>query len=207
MLIAKDEDKQFEKLKEGTHQAVCYSVWDLGDQPVEYQGQQKIQHKIMIAFETKERMKEGEYANQRFGIFKEYTLSLGEKSNLRKDLENWFAKKFTEETAKAGFDIEKLIGKNVLLSITHNKKGYATISGMSKPMEGQEKLIPENSNTKIPEWVQKKINNAVVISASENFADDTNDYDIDMSRTNNNTKQDDGMDFDPSLPGQDEIPF
>ena len=77
---------------------------------------------------------------------------MSEKANLRKDLEGWRGKSFTESELE-GFDLEKLIGSNCMLNIVYNKKGKAKISGISKLMAGLSPLIPETKR-RVPDWVK-----------------------------------------------------
>ena len=67
-------------------------------------------------------------------ITKDYTVSLNEKANLRKDLAAWRGKDFTDEEAE-GFDVSKLLGVYAMVNVTHkaNAKGKirANISGLS----------------------------------------------------------------------------
>lgn len=157
MIIAKDEGKSFELMPAGTVQAVCYAVWDLGKQKVVWNNEEKIQKKVIIAWETTHTMKnEGEYFGKRMVVSKRYTNMLFEKATLCKDIESWRGKAFTKEE-KEGFDLETLVGVNCLLSIVHNDskgKTYANVSNVSQIMAGQKKLIPEN-NKEAPEWVRK----------------------------------------------------
>ena len=56
-----------------------------------------------------------------FIVSKEFTLSLHEKASLRKFLESWRGKGFTEQEA-AHFDVSKLLGKPCMLNIIHKTK-------------------------------------------------------------------------------------
>jgi hypothetical protein len=157
MIIAKEpEGKGFEK-PEGTFQAVCYSVWDIGMQKSVFAGEEKRQHKIIIAWEIDKLIEtEGQYKGKRFVVTNKYTLSLHEKSLLRKHLESWKGKGFSESELK-GFDIEKLIGVNCILNIIKtekNGKTYTNIAAIMPCMKGTIPLKPENSTTP-PEWVKK----------------------------------------------------
>ena len=158
-LIAKNESTggNFEKTPSGTHQAVCYAVWDLGYQKTSYNGEDKIQHKAVISWEVNKTIEsEGEYHGKRFVISNRYTISLYSKAKLREHLESWFGRSFVDEE-KTGFDLEKLVGKNCLLNIVHNEsngKTYANISGVMAVTDGTEPMIPEN-NTEPPDWVKK----------------------------------------------------
>ena len=74
-------------------------------------------------------------------ISQEFTLSMNEKANLRKFLESWRGKGFTEEEAKV-FDITKLLGVPCMLSIIHkeSKKGneFEVISSVAAMPKGVE---------------------------------------------------------------------
>jgi hypothetical protein len=66
-------------------------------------------------------------------IKKSYTKSLHEKAGLRKHLESWRGKSFTEEEAK-GFDIEKLLGVYCMINVTsdeHDGKTYSNVAAIS----------------------------------------------------------------------------
>jgi hypothetical protein len=128
MIIAKAEPTNFEPAPTGTIQAVCAFVSDIGFQEGEYQGEKNVMHKVIVSWELSEKMKDG----RPFMMSKYYTLSLGDKANLKKDLESWRGKVFTEEE-RAGFDIEKLIGANCLLTVIAHKadKDKRVIAGIA----------------------------------------------------------------------------
>lgn len=125
MARASGDGQTFTPAPVGVHQAVCVDVVDLGLLDVTWQGVKKTQHKINVAWQIAEDRDDG----KPYLVFKRYTLSLSEKANLRKDLESWRGKKFTRDE-EMGFDIERLIGVNCLLNITHNEvkdKTYANV--------------------------------------------------------------------------------
>lgn len=166
-IVAKGSEYKFFPIPAGTHQAVCYGVWDIGRQKSGYFDKNEnevIQHKVVIAWELNELMKEGDYEGKRFVILKEYSLSLGEKANLTKDLTSWRGVPFTDEEKK-GFDIEKLVGVNCVLGIVHGKKKNGddknVISAIMKCPKGMPSLNPENPSNKMPKWVEEKAKNAV----------------------------------------------
>ena len=172
-LIAKDNGSNKTPLplpESGTTQAVCCAVWDLGLQKTTYMGEEKIQHKVIIAWEIAEKINapESEYNGKRYMLNKKYTLSLGEKANLRKDLESWRGKKFTAEEVKNGFDLEGLYGINCLLGVEHvpdrtdPSKVYANVTAILPPPKGYEKMTPERAkDEQPPKWVLEKIAQAV----------------------------------------------
>lgn len=176
-ILATNNAVERELTPEGTHVAICYSMIDLGTKEEDYEGQTKKQHKARLEWElpgetftyTKDDVEHTGAAR----IGKDYTLSMNEKSNLRKDLTSWRGQAFTEDQAKS-FDITVLIGKPCLITITHSTtkagKKYAKISGIANMVKGMEipKQINENflfefdnySEEKfamIPKWIQDLI--------------------------------------------------
>uniref|UniRef100_A0A6M3LET5 Uncharacterized protein n=1 Tax=viral metagenome TaxID=1070528 RepID=A0A6M3LET5_9ZZZZ len=148
MLMASSEGSTREPIPAGMHHAICYSVYDLGHQ---YSEQfDKSSHKCVIIWELPDERiqieKDGETKDLPKITSKQYTLSLHEKANLRKDLESWRGKVFTEAEL-AGFDIHNLIGINCMLQIIHKQrdgKTYANISAIVPLMKGMAKKAPEN---------------------------------------------------------------
>lgn len=171
-ILAKDNsENNFAKLplpEPGTVQAVCCGVWDLGLQMTKFQnddGSNKVQRKVIIAWEISQLINapESEYNGKPYMLNKTYTLSLGEKANLRKDLESWNGKPFTKEQLEKGVDLEKLYGVNCLLGVKHVQderdpnKVYANVTAILPPMKGAEKLTPVRAkDEKPPKWVQEK---------------------------------------------------
>jgi hypothetical protein len=108
-------------------------------------GQKKRLHKVNITWElpTEVAVFKEEKGPEPFVVSKTYTLSMYEKANLRKDLESWRGKGYTDEEAQR-VDITKLIGQPCILSVIHQprkddpSKNYVAISSISKLMKGQE---------------------------------------------------------------------
>lgn len=169
-LIAKDSGGDFEITPEGTHLGICYSVIDLGLQFNEKFS--NTSHKVMLSFEfPDEKMAD----DRPFVISKAYTLSLSKKSNLRRDLESWRGKIFTEKEL-LGFDLGNILGKACLINVIHSQvenKTYANIAAMMPLPKGT--VIPKLINARIyyeiekhnesvfvgiPEWIQKIIKKA-----------------------------------------------
>jgi hypothetical protein len=132
----------YEPLEAGTYAARCYSMVYLGTLDEKFQGQEKTQKKVRLTFELPTELKvfKEEKGEQPCVLSKEFTLSMHEKSGLRKFLQNWRGKAFTEDEAKK-FDITVLLGKPCMLSVIHktsaaNGKTYAEIAGVSTLMKG-----------------------------------------------------------------------
>jgi len=112
----------------GSHLARCYRIIDLGTQKTEYLGQIKHLRKVMFGWELHGEDNDGNPLitdkNEPMAIFKNYTLSLNDKANLRLDLQSWRGKPFTE-TEAMGFDIGVVLGKWCMLNVIQrpNKEG------------------------------------------------------------------------------------
>ena len=130
MLLKESGSAEFEQPPVGTHVARCIKLIDIGTQEGEYQGKATRKRQIIIGWELgNELMSEGEYAGKPFSVSKFYTMSLGEKANLRKDLSNWRGRDFTPEEL-AGFEAKNLLGKCCMVSLTENDKGRARVTGV-----------------------------------------------------------------------------
>lgn|SRR3990167_3708594 len=135
-IYATNEGGSYEPVPAGNHVARCISMIHLGTLKQEFQGKQTELNKIRITWELPEETKvfKEENGEQPYTVSKEFTLSMNEKANLRKFLESWRGKGFTEEEAKK-FDVTKLLGVPCMLSVIHktSKQGktYADISAVS----------------------------------------------------------------------------
>lgn len=118
----------------GSHAAVCCDVVDLGIVETTYQGQTKRKHMVRLSWQIDEPRDDG----KPFMVSKRYTLSLREKAGLRKDLESWRGRPFTEaELAK--FDVEILLGVGCFLNVVHRTVGtdtYANVAAIMKLPKG-----------------------------------------------------------------------
>ena len=119
----------FELTPEGAYIARCIKVIDLGTQTTTGQYGTKSQKKVMVTWELLDddvKMKDGKpFAANQF-----YTASLHEKSQLRKDLEAWRGKKFTDDEL-AGFDLNNVLGTYCYLQVVHSADGqYANINSI-----------------------------------------------------------------------------
>lgn len=185
---AKDAGGDFELTPAGTHLAICYMVADLGYQETSY----GMKPKIVVGWELPaEMMTDG----RPFGASQIYTLSLSEKANLRKDLEAWRGRPFTDAELD-GFDVKNVLGKPCTLTIVHNKNGdktYANIASVAGVMKGMQ--VPERTNEllyfnmdapdsatfqKLPKWVQKKISSAHDAPAPATVGGDDDPLDDDI---------------------------
>lgn len=212
-LPVKDSGGQdFDPVPQGTHLAVCYMVADIGQQMTNYGPK----HKVVVGFEIpgkkiKVRDEHGNEIEKPMIINNFYTASLSNKAILRKDLEGWRGKTFTEQELQ-GFDLFNVLGHACLLTVVHNivgDKTYANIAAVSKLMDGMVapqptralKYSPDEQGQykDLPEWVQKKISGQV--TESENPAPDAHQYEVDARADAHSEQQQAAMqDFDDDIP-------
>lgn len=137
-IVAKKSGGSFTPAPAGSWGGVCCDVVDLGIVESTYSGKAKKQHKIRIVWQIDENMESG----KPFCVSQRYTLSLHEKAGLRKDLESWRGRAFTEEELE-GFDVETVIGAPCLLSVVQEASGgniYANVKGVMKLPRGMQAI-------------------------------------------------------------------
>lgn len=140
MLAQNSGHSDFENAKPGTYTALCFKVIDLGKQPSTYKGQPSDPvRKVLIYWELDAKMEDG----RPYIVTNRYTLSLGKKAYLRRDLESWFAKKFSKESADKGFPMNQLLGKSCMLSLVDNGD-YVNVSAVMKRPDSVPKPKPIN---------------------------------------------------------------
>jgi hypothetical protein len=100
------ESGGFRGLEPGIYNARCDLIADLGMQDT---GKYGLKHKVYIRFAVPDQTGEDKDGNKfQMSIGSKFTASLGKKANLRKVLEGWRGKPFTEEELE-GFELTKLL--------------------------------------------------------------------------------------------------
>lgn len=173
----------FKRAPAGSHIAVCNLVADCGMQPGSGQFPQP-KRKLYIRFEIpSERIeyeKDGKPCEGPLTIGSFYTASMHEKATLRKHLEGWRGKKFTDEEAGA-FDVAAIIGKAAMLSVVESTSGdrtYSNIAGIGSLPKGIPAPSVENepivyldgdskAYAKLPKWLQEKVDSRLDESAPD----------------------------------------
>lgn len=164
-----------ELIEEGNYIATLYRIIYIGTVETEYMGEKKNLFKVDLTWELNNEMKvwkEGEEPKP-VAVSKQYTLSMGAKSNLRPIVEGIVGGMSDSEAIN--FDIDDLLGKACLLNITHgvSETGNAFLKvqtsklmkGMEapKPFNEQKMLSFDNWNQaffeSLPDWLQDKIQN------------------------------------------------
>jgi hypothetical protein len=140
MLIAKEMPRsQLPILEGGAYLARCVGAMDMGDQYDAFH--KKTKRDIMLTFELTDEYVERESVQENRWISRSFTLSLSEKSSLRKALSDWFGRDLTEDERR-GFDVTELIGRGCLLQITKKERAdggfrnqISTIGALPKGMQ------------------------------------------------------------------------
>jgi hypothetical protein len=158
-MIISDTTKEFKIAPAGNHLARLYSCIDLGHQSVDWKGDTKIMHKVVLTWELHGEDESGGKLLTDDGkpliVSKRYTVSLGDQSTLRKDLESWSGKKMTAEDRK-NFDMKNLLGKFCMLSVVHSEDGkYANVSTISAVPTALRNSLPDAINPVTHFWLQE----------------------------------------------------
>lgn len=125
----------FRPVPAGNWVARCFSLVDLGTQTSEKFG--NAVPKLRISWEVFGEDDSGapltierDGVSMPMTVSAEYTVSLGQKANLRKMLEAWRGRAFTSEEM-GGFDVSKLMGAWCLINVSHNDVGGKTYANVA----------------------------------------------------------------------------
>jgi len=181
----------FKRAPAGSHIAVCNMVVDCGLQPGSQafpNPKRKVYVRFEIPSERIEYEKDGKTIEGPLTIGSFYTASMNEKATLRKHLEGWRGKQFSDEEA-AAFDVAAIAGRPCMLSVIeseHGGKTYSNIASIGAIPKGVSPPAAENppfvyldgdrkTFDKLPKWLQEKIDNQLKPAkptASESHAED-----------------------------------
>lgn len=179
--IAKSEgNSNIPKLENGVYTALSSMLIDIGFQKSVLDN--NIRRKFMMVWTIVGEFIEVNKEQLPRVMSKEYTLSLNEKSNLRKDLQAWRGQAFTEEELQ-GFDLLTVMNKPCQLQIINEEKNGKTYNNISaimampkgmtvEPLQETTVFITNNPETwnnweKIPKWIKEKIKKAEGYETSE----------------------------------------
>jgi hypothetical protein len=143
----------FRRVPAGQWPARCVGVIDLGTQMTQFAGEEaKAQRQLLLQFECYGEDEQGvaltiEHEGKEVPLqinSRRLTLSMNEKSNLRKLLHAWRGRDFTADELK-GFTFSKLAGAPCLLNVVHeerNGKTYANIFSITPLPSAMKKALP-----------------------------------------------------------------
>lgn len=180
MVVKSEGNSEIKQLEPGVYTGIATAIIDLGVQENTMFGNK--QRKAIIVWNiVGETVKVNDEILPRV-MSKEYTMSLGEKSTLRKDLEAWRGKPFTAEELK-GFDLRNILNVPCQLQINQqdkNGKTYVNIAAIMAIPKGM-KVEPVkdiyvfditetetwNNYDKIPNWIKEKIKKALNLAETQ----------------------------------------
>lgn len=156
----------------GNYAAVCVQLVDVGLQHISFEGTERDVNQVAIVWELAgETVTLGEDTVPRT-VSKTYTMSLHERSGLRKDLKSWRGREFTDDELRA-FDLRNILGAPCMIQIVHKTTAngtYANIAGISSMPKGMPKpqaltpLLAFDADTaeeadleKLPTWLADKV--------------------------------------------------
>ncbi len=124
---------------EGTALFVCVDVIDLGRKLDTFPGKApRLVPRVALVFASGERHQDDD--RSLVTVQQEFALSTYETSKLRKFVEGWYGKTFTDDQLKDGFALHKLVGRPIQLTIEHRKsqkgRAYAVIKSQSPLVKG-----------------------------------------------------------------------
>lgn len=134
LTVSAETSGTFEMPPAGPVASRCCRLVDLGSQESEFNGEKKLQRKLLISWELAELRTDG----SPFQVSRRFGLSLHEKSSLRQFLQAWRGRPFSDEEL-AGFDLRRLLNAPAMLNIMHtnrNGKDYANIASISPLPKG-----------------------------------------------------------------------
>ena len=181
IIVKSEGNSDIPQLEPGVYQGIASQIIDLGIQENSMFGKQQRKGIIVwnIIGETI-KVKDEELPRV---ISKEYTLSLGEKSTVRKDLEAWRGRIFTEEELQ-GFDLKNILNVPCQLQLIQkdgsNGKSYTNIASiMSMPKGMKTELLKDTfifdtydpttwqNYDKISNWIKEKIKKALNLQETQ----------------------------------------
>jgi hypothetical protein len=161
----KSDGAKYAPAPEGQYVAVCVDFVLLGDAVDQYQNNEpRIVTKGALVFQIED---ENADTGKRYEPAIEFNLTFGEKASLRKFLENWRGKPYTNEEARKGAPLHKLAGQCGVITVTHKTsiatgRSYAKITNITPLMKGLPKLEPVEYE-RSTHWEKKKEDNAASV--------------------------------------------
>lgn len=152
----------------GVYMAVCIGLIDLGEQYSEKF--KNYSYKVMYVWELPGETIEIDGEQKPRQLSKEFTMSGSSKGNLRKFIESWNGKSYSDEEFME-FDVFDQVGKACQLNVVLNEtKEYANVDnlmpipkGFPAPTTNTEYIKwdmdawDDDVFAKLPEWIQEKI--------------------------------------------------
>ena len=193
MKAPKNESKQFEPVPEGTQLGIIIGLYNLGRQSHTFQGEEKLRDEFRVTFELPKVTREFDGETKPMVISKSGSYSIHPKSFLRKVIES--ALGHLKDSEAEALDMEKMLGKPVLLNIKHFEKNdggkAAYIESVTPIVDGMEIPKQFNKNTvfdiadystdeydELPQFLKDKVDAALALKEKlySSNVDDSNPF-------------------------------
>jgi hypothetical protein len=153
LTISEGGSTDFPKLEKGIYQGTCFRIVDLGTSDQTYGKEVSKKTRLCITFEitdaidpeTNETLMED---GRPYAVSKTYTASLHEAAALRKHLESWRGKSFTDEEL-GGFDVTDLLGCTARIEVGHTEASAEHAGGNPKILNLQTKDTNQERTTSV----------------------------------------------------------
>lgn len=134
----------------GNHVARCIAVIDLGTHTENTTFGEKTNRKLRFSWELPDETHvfDEKKGAQPFTVHKSYNFFVSEKASLRKDLESWRGRPFTEDEI-SNFELADVVGATCMLNVVHTTKGdktYANIASITPLPKSLKGSVPDASN-------------------------------------------------------------
>lgn len=200
-VTAKNKDVQFISHPEGQFAARCVDVIDFGEKVEQFPGKpERLVAKCGIVFRTGETNPE---TREYIDVVREFTVSMGEKSNLRQFLEAWRGKTYSDDEVESGAPLHKLCGIGAFITIEQKKSAqgrtYANIRaivGLPKQMAA---AAPNADGYDRPEYLTER---------KKKYAEEAKSYRAKINAPMSKRGDDEGYEeFPGAQEGDDDLPF
>lgn len=129
---------------EGQYIGRCYRILDMGTQTITGAFGTSDKPQVMISWELigpdDQKMEDG----KPYSVHQKYTVSLHEKSNLRKHLEAWRGVPFSPEELR-GFNLSKVLNQYCMIQVVHSEDGqFANIQAIMAYKGDKPKPVNDN---------------------------------------------------------------
>lgn len=202
-VTAKQSESKFRPHSTGMHVAKCVDIVDFGMCVSDYAGKPKsLSPKCALVFRTGE---VNDQTGEVIDLVAEFGVFMSAKAKLRALLESWRGKPYTEEQAREGVPLDKLVGKWAYLNVGQRTsptsgRTYAVI--LSANPVPQTVKLPDLPGYSRPEYLTKR-------KEEYRKAADAYRAEIGVDEHGNPLGGGDNYDDAPSLPDAngDELPF
>lgn len=157
--VISEDAKVRQVCPDGSHNAVCAAVHDLGVQKSNTVGWPS-RRKVALIFEVAETFAEGPLAGQPYRLSKIVSATLSDKSTLTALLTSWFGRDPRKKVnGKTEFAPPMLVGKPCTLTVVHKTTAdgdtQAIVQTVASHMKGLPVLSSTLDSSQVPDWIRR----------------------------------------------------